>query len=404
MSKRSILALSVSLFAFEAMAQEPRWLVDARAREGKMGPAEIKSVDNWFKAKVPAKLIRPIEKSNGSYTVELDIGSVQPAYCEIVPDGFDQADMIRRSLDLMLSKLEEVQGKLEGRGLESADAGAWGNVPYLQAQWIYRVNDGKAPRLGGVKQISMQKDDQGIYCMHLDLGYTKSFQAVARAFAETFTSTSPVPTPYYQEIAVAAVNGMKLGVMTATLERDADGDTKAEETTSMLIPGAEGELHSQDAVHQQWIRPDASLINATHFIASDGEFGTSLALKRQDDAWIIEGDLDGKKFSETLKTNVSPGTWVGQAFALRKLLATDKAVGAELSMPQWTAEDPARLTDTKTKVLAKAGDKQFKGLLTAGKMTANVIINKATGMVDVAEMSVGGQQLKIERVYLHGGF
>ena len=266
------------------------------------------------------------------------------------------------------------------------------------------MNDGTAQRLGGVKQISMEKDGQGIYCMHMDLGYTKSFTAVARAFAETFTSTSPAPAPYYKDIAVVTLNGMKMGVATATLLRDEDGDTKAEESSSMLIPGPAGALHSKDSVHQQWIRPDASLINATHFIATDGELGTSLALKLADAAWVIDGSLDGKKFSETLKAVVPPGTWVAQALALRKLLATDNPVGAEHSMPQWLSEDPAELTDAKTKVLAKAGDKQFKALLTAGAMSANVTIDKTTGMVDVVDMAVAGQTMKIERVYTSGGF
>jgi len=405
MSKRLVLTLCVSVFALAAQADEPQWLKDARAREGKMGRAvELKSKDHWFKAKVPAKLISPIEKGEGSYTVELDIGSAQPAYCEVVPDGFDMADMIRRSLELMMPQLEKIQGKIELRSLDAVDAGAWGNVPYLQTRWIYRVNDGKEPRLGGVKQISMQKDGQGIYCMHLDLGYTKSFLAVAKGFAETFTSTSPVPAPYYKDIAVAVLNGMKIGIASATLERDEDGDTKAEESSSMLIPGPAGELHSKDAIHQQWIRPDGSLINATHFISTDGELRTSLGLKLADASWVIEGDLDGKKYSETLKADVPPGSWVAQALALRKLLARDNPVGAEHSMPQWLSDDPARLTDAKTKVLAKAGDRQFKGQVTAGAVTANVTIDKASGMVNAAEMSIAGQQMKIERVYLHGSF
>jgi len=405
MTKRVILAMSVCLFGLAAMAEEPQWLKDARAREGKPGKAvELRSKDKWFRAKVPAKVTDPIEKLEGSYTVSLDIGSEQPTYCEVVPDGFDMADMARRSLELMMEQIEKSQGKVELRALESTDAGVWGNVPYLQAQWIYRVNDGKAQRIGGLKQVSMEKDGQGIYCLHVDLGYTRSFTAVARAFAETFTSTSPVPAPYYKEIAVATLNGMKIGITMSTLERDEEGDTKAEESTSMLIPGASGALHSKDAIHQQWIRPDASLINATHFIASDGVLKTSLGLTLEDGAWIVKGDLDGKEFSQTLKADVPPGTWVAQALALRKLLATDNPVGAEHSMQQWAADDPARLTNAKTKVLARVGDKQFKGMLTAGEMTANATIDKATGMFAVVEISERGQKVTIERVYLDGSF
>ena len=57
------------------------------------------------------KALSPIEKGEGSYTVQLDIGSVQPAYCEVVPDGFDMADMIRRSLDLTMPQVEKSRAR-----------------------------------------------------------------------------------------------------------------------------------------------------------------------------------------------------------------------------------------------------------------------------------------------------
>jgi hypothetical protein len=146
------------------------------------------------------------------------------------------------------------------------------------------------------------------------------------------------------------------------------------------------------------------MINATHFIASNGELTTSLGLKIKDDLWVVEGDHDGKKIAETLKGDAQPGTWVAQAFALRKLLATANPVGAEHNMPQWLTEAPTRLSDAKTKVLARSGDKEFKALVTAGEMQANVTIETASGMIDVAEMELAGQKMKLERVYVTGTF
>src|SRR5262245_12961358 len=82
-----------------AEAQEPKWLIDARAREAKPMPArEIKSKDGWLTAKLPAKAVSEIEKVQGSYTLELDIGADTTAYCEVVPGGVDMADIIRLTL------------------------------------------------------------------------------------------------------------------------------------------------------------------------------------------------------------------------------------------------------------------------------------------------------------------
>ena len=73
-------------------------------------------------------------------------------------------------------------------------------------------------------------------------------------------------------------------------------------------------------------------------------------------------------------------------------------------MSSWLANDPGKLTDARTKVIAKAGDKQFKALATAGDMNATVTIDKATGTVDAAEMKIGGLEMTVERVYVKGAF
>jgi hypothetical protein len=406
MSKRLLAALSVFLVSFAAQAaEEPQWLKDARAREGKaVRPAEIKSKDNWFKAKVPAKVVGDIEKVEGSYTVELNLGGEQPAFCEIMPDGFDMADMLRRNLEFTMGQVAEAQGKVELRMLEAIDAGVFGNVPYLQAHWIYRVNDGTAARVGGFKQIAMEKNDQGIYCAHVDLGYNQTFAAVAKAFADTFQSTSDTPPPFYEEIMIATMAGKKMGIALTTLERDKDGDTKAVETTALLVPTPDGKLISQDAVHLEWIRPDASLINATHFIAKDGELTTSLSLNVVEEAWVVDGELDGKKVNEKLKTDTQPGTWVATALGLRKLMATENPVGAEHRIAAWMADDPIKLTDARTKLLSKVGAKQFKALATAGEMSATLTLDKESGTVELAEIKMDPLELKLERVYVKGSF
>ena len=405
MSKRVLIGLSVLFATFTQAAEEPQWLKDARAREGKPVPAaELKSKDSSFKARVPAKVVGDIEKLEGSYTIEFNIGGEQPAYCEIVPDGFDLASMLRGTLDITMEQVEKSQGKVEARSIESIDAGLFGEVPYLQTQWVYRVNDGKAQRLGGLKQISMEKGGQGIYCAHADLGYVKTFNTLVKAFAETFESTTTTPTPYYFEVAIASALGMKVGIAITTLVRDDDGDTEAKQATAMLIATPDGVVHSQDGVSQEWIRPDASLISATHFIATDGELVTSVSLKTGEDAWIIEGDHEGKKLAEKLKPDAQPTSWVAQAQALRKVLATANPVGVEHSMPQWLSHDPTRLIDYKTKVLGKLGDKQFTALATSGDLQARVTVDKATGMVATAEMDIGPQIITMERIYLKGSF
>ena len=196
---------------------------------------------------------------------------------------------------------------------------------------------------------------------------------------------------------------MKSGIAMMTLEKDADGDTKTEEITAMMVPAAGGVLHTQDAVHKEWTRPDATMINAAHFIAENGELNVSLALKAVEETWVIEGQLQGKDVSFKLPADSAPGTWVAQAMGIRKLLAGANPIGGEYSLPMWLAADPAKLTDAKTKVLAKSGASDFSGRATAGAIEAAVILDK-NGSVSSANMQVGAQKVSIERIFVSGSF
>jgi hypothetical protein len=406
MLARVLVLLSLSLCISAARADEPQWLKDARARESKpVEPREFKSKDKFLKGTAPAKVVGTIEKAEGSYSIEFDIGSEASVYCEVVPDDFDMADMIRRTSDITMAEVEKVHGKIEVREIERLDAGAFGNVPYLAATWIYTANAGKGAMAGGLKQVSMSKNGVGIYCAHVDLGYTKSFQAVASAMAKTLETTAPATeVPYYQEIATMSLGAMKCGVTIATLTRDADGDTRARQTTAFLMPGAAKNVVSQDAIHTEFVTPDAGMINALHVIASNGELTTNLSLKPKDDLWVVDGDLQGKHVNVTLKKDAQPGTWVAQALQLRKLLAGPNPVGAEHTIQQWTSEDPGKLTAAKTKVLAKIDNAHYSALGSLGPMTATMTLDAGSGMANAAEMQMGSQKVKLERVYVEGSF
>jgi hypothetical protein len=404
MSGRVVLTSWMLLCAMGTQAEEAKWLTDARAREGKIGtPKEFKSKDTWLKARVPGKVKGAVDKVEDSYSIEIDFGGESGAYCELVPDGFDMADMIRRTLEMTMQQVAENQGKLESRVLEYTDAGAIGNLPYLKTRWLYRVNDGKEVRLGQFKQFATLKRGHGLYCAHLDIGYVKSFDAVTRSLAETLETATDTPTPYYQEIAVAMLGGTKSGIAMMTLEKDADGDTKTEEIIAMMVPAAGGVLHTQDAVHKEWTRPDATMINAAHFIAENGELNVSLALKMVEDSWVIEGELQGKELNLKLAPDSKPGTWLAQALGIRKLLAGGNPVGREYSLPMWLAADPARLTDARTTLLAKSGANDFSARATAGVIEAALILDK-NGSVSSANVQVGPQKVIFERVFVSGSF
>jgi hypothetical protein len=406
MKRRALLAFCLGLGAMAAQAADfPKWLVEARARESKpIAPREVRSKDNWLIAKVPARAVGAIEKVDSSYSIEFDHGDGASIYCEVVPDGIDLADMVRVSAHSTLKRLADLQGEIEMQQIDKLDAGVFGDVPYLSISWLYTVKSAKGPLIGAFKQISMKKDETGIYCAHVDVGYTKTFENIVRALAATLQTADVHRTPYYHEVATVSVGATKSGVVIITLERDAEGDSVATQKTSILLPAPAGNVTSQDSVNIEWIDSDAALINAVHIIARDGELTSNLKLNAKDGQWVVDGEMQGKAVSTRLEQDAHPGTWVAQAWQLRKLLAAPGAVGAVHTIPMWASSNPAKLTDGTTKILAKIDDRRYHALSKIGTLNADVTLDAETGLPSDAEIKMGPQKMKLERVFVSGAF
>lgn len=391
---------AVALTAHAMAADEPKWLEDARAREaGSLQANALSSKDGWFKAKVPGKSTVPIEKEKGSYSIEIDIGADANINCEVYPDGIDLAHVLRKTAQNTFENIEKVQGKIEVRELESTDAGAHGDVPYLQTQWVYLLAEGK--QLGGLKQVSLRKKDHGIYCSHEALGYAKTFAAVAKAFAMTFEAKSEELPPYYTEILTSTLGGNKIGVATMILARDAEGDIQARHSNALLLPLENGAVTTEDSYQTEWTDQDGAMINALQFSSTDGEVDADAKLQLKDGDWVIEGEFQGKKIAHKLAAGAEPGSLLGQMLELRKLLASDKPVGAQHSSPMWTEADLSKLIDVKTKVLARRDARSFTAVGDIAGMKIDLVLDP-NGSAHSAQMRIGPQVVKMERIYQQG--
>jgi hypothetical protein len=398
-----VLLLAMSMGAHGA--DEPKWLKDARAREIKsQKTTEIRSADGWFRATTPGKLVNPIVKESGSYSLELDVGGDGGVHCEVYPEGVDLANALRVTLDGAIKNIEATQGKIEVRALEGRDAGAFGAVPYISLTWLYRVSTPKGAMVGALKQIVMEKGKHAVYCAQNDLGFTRTFVDIARAFAATLRTQEPPGTPHYTEIATVSLTGARIGFIASSLERDAEGDTRVRQLSAMLIATDDGAVQSQDSTQIHWLRGDGTLINAASSEVSNGELTNNLSLNDVEGTWTVEGEVQGKKVKTTLPKGSKPGNWVAQARELRTLLAEPNAVGREHSMGIWLADNPERISMTKTRILAKRGDKHFTARAEVEGMVADLVLEKSTGMTDVADIKMGPVAMKLERVYVDGTF
>ena len=397
--------IAIALFAQLplALADEPQWLQDARARESKpIAARKLKSMDGWLKARVPAKAVGPIIKLEDSYSIKLDIGAASPIYCSVMIGDINLADTLRRAADATLTKLEAAKGKIENREIEKLDAGAYGEVPYIAVTWHYAADGARGLMAGGIKQVAMTKNGVGMYCAHVDLGYVATFQAVTRALAGSLETTSPRHAPYYQEISAMSLGTTRCGVAFSTLTRDVEGGSIAREVTTLLLPGTQKNGISLDATHVEYIDSNARMLSASHVTTSDGEVTNNLALNPKDGDWRVEGELQGKHVSVALPKGAPPGTWVAQALELRKILAAPDAAGSEHSIGLWTSSDPGKLTLSKLKVLQQIDTMRYRAVGSTGVVNANMTLDALTGRASATEIRIGPQQVSIERVHVSG--
>jgi hypothetical protein len=408
LQRNPFILVVLSLLASPVPAQEPDWLVDARAREGKTTSArEIRSPDGWFKARVPAKLAGKVEFEDDAYSMTFDIGTGTPVHCEVIRDGFDPANLLRATASLTFEQLEPLQGRIEGKAVERVDAGAIGLSPYLEADWRYTANDGTGAKVGLVKQATAQKNGHGIYCSHIEIGYSRTFRDIFRSLVESIEmpSAEGQGEAYFVELGTMRMGDMRIGVSMTRLVRDEEGDTRATTASSMLVPAGGGSVHAQDTFTTEWVRPDGSLINQSHVELSNGEIGARLSLVETDeDGWWVEGEHMGKALEQSIEATGAPASSLRQAWQRRELLAGSNPVGGELAGMAWLAADPARFSDWRVEVTGAAAEGTYAARESIAGIVIDTVLDPATGLPVRFSMPLGPLTLEAERVALHGSF
>jgi hypothetical protein len=402
-----LLSLSLLLFLTglsKAMADEPQWLVDARAKEGQLiEPHTVASVDKRISFSIPVALSGAMKEDKDSYEALFTLGPNAVADCEILNSDVDVAALLRETARSTFSdRIEKAQGKIEKRFVEHIDADVAGATPYLAVSWLYRVNDGKGAKAGGLRQYAAARSGHGIYCALNDLGYEKTFATVARALISSLKTKDDAEMPYYSEVSVATLGSMRIGYSNVEMRRDKDGDTKLVDTSALLFTATSESLQSDDEFHVEWFAPDGALINSKRVTSSNGEIEMDLALKPdKGEKWRVEGKFKGKEVKEIISGEV-PSSWLSQTYMLRSLLAKQDPIGAEASDSEWLAVDPGRFTETRLKVLAAVDAKSYSVRQTAANTSADLVVDRVTGGVLRGVIQLGPTSVTFDRIFVQG--
>ena len=384
-------------------ADEPEWLTKARAIEAEPAPmVDIRSPDGGLTARVPAKLAGPITRDEDEYLMQFDVGPDAVVTCELVFDGFDTAGILRVAADVTFEDVGKSLGKVEASTVEALDAGAWGQYPYLAADWIYRVASPEGAQVGGVKQVSVDLHQHGLYCAVVSIGYQQTLRSIARSLAETLKFDGAAPPPKYREITTISIDKTKIGVAVSEVTVDADGDLRTEIRSSSLLPVGAGVVVAQESMLIEWTDPKGSLLNAAQVNVRNGESVVELKLNpEQDGAWHIVGTSRGKAFDNVVGS-AAPTSSYALAVKRRDAMAGKQPVGYEATDQVWTTFDPSRLLESRIRITERTPDGSYRAQEKIGDYTVDGVLDPSTGWPSTASTPLGPKTLTATRIYTSG--
>lgn len=410
--KKYLLALAALVFAHGPFsvarsADEPAWLTEARAREGKLiKPVTIKSSDGAFQAQVPAKLTSgKIEKGESGYYLAFDIGSSSPLECILDPDGIDMASTLGSVDKTLFPEFEKHQGKIDRKIVQSTDAGAIAGNPFLSVKWLYSADDGKGKRVGGLNHLAASTRAFGIHCFNSDLGFEKTFRQVITALLESLRVKDIGSKPYYSEIAIAELRGKRIGVTSTVMIRDKDQDTELTTTTAMVSMTADGLLRGRDIYSIAWLAQDGALINAAHITSDNGEIDGNLKLRRDDDEqWQVTGTFKQKPIDAKLPAAATPESAIEQTHKLRKYFADGAPEGTKFDSTRWLpSADPTRFVSVVTTIGKTVGDRIDVHENESG-VDIDYVAEKPTANFVSGVMEMGPTSMEITRIFVQGSY
>jgi hypothetical protein len=386
-----------------AAAEEPQWLLDARAKEGQLIESHVvTSADERISFSVPVALSGKVKKRKNNYEASFTLGPDAVADCQIFNTSIDPAALLRETARTTFADVEKAQGKIEHRVIEGIGAGVAGATPYLSIAWRYRINDVRGTSVGALRQYAAGMPGHGIYCALNNLGYANTFEKVVVSLIGSLNTQNDEEIGYFSQVSVASIPGMRFGFSALSMHRDGGGGTIAVETNSLLIPLALDTLKSRDTFYVEYIKPDGAMINAKRIVSINGEIETNLDLKRSEGkSWLVEGKLDGKDLKQTITGGV-PSTYLSNIKLMRSLLTKEVRIGAQVTETAWIGDHPRQFTPMTLEVLAGIDANSVSVRQSGGNESLDVVVDRATGEPIRGIAHPGSVEIKFERIYVQG--
>lgn len=318
----------------------PKWFKDAAARNVDVKKqSKIKIPELGIDGQVYGKASLNTTGDNFWYFT-IDIGTDVPVECYVFTAFDGPSNSLYGVVRESLKSVETIYKKPITNTMNySINVGVIDSAPYLSLDTFYSAGEGSEMVSGVLKAMSALSGDNLQICLHNELGYEASFEKVYTSFVSAFEQAQ-AKDEFYSVIYKLSINGMPMGFGSEKMSKDQDGDVYSAIASSMLVPVDASNVSRADSMASEWSTPDGNLINQNKYSVENGALSMQFDVSWVNDAWNVEGQLQGKDVAFTLEHKESISSLYGSYLETVKLLQSDDE-SSEIYM--WNELNPSAI-------------------------------------------------------------
>jgi hypothetical protein len=394
-----LLALSFSAKAADLVNLDefPGWFKELIKKDKKVRKKSKLSIEQFNVDKKVKGKFKLIDQDEGYWYYHADIGTDVPVECHVYTEFDGPANSLHSLVEHSLKGAVASYDKaLAGQYNYALDTGVIGDTPYLMLETLYNLGEG-AERVSGILKGLSAKTSQSLQiCLHNEVGYRQAFFSVFESFITAFTENDE-NSEFFEPIYKFSFNDIPVGYGREQYTIDSDGDVALINDTALILPVDASSISRTDSVSTSWSSPDGSLINTTEYSIENNVLSSEFDLSYKDDAWHVDGKLQGKAVNSVLEH----GNWLASGFGsyveLASLIASENE-SSEFHM--WVSDaDPTAAIKVTVNKLKDNPNGNFKIDMGPIEMTYQ---GDEHGIIENGYIEQAGVKMKLELMHLKG--
>ena len=324
--------------------------------------------------------------------VKVPLGSGGELDCLVYPEAIPAGTTIARVLGEVGKSVHFERVRLVDVSVVEANPAA-----YIEADYT-APDDAGGKLFGQFKMMLYASPDNPAMCMHDEVGYRASFRRISEGLFRSLRLADADPAPRYTEIHVARLGQALMGFVHIALADGKEDRQIVSWDQALFFPKTPGTFAYADNSTTEVADDRGNTVMAFYSNLKDGQTQSSVRVDRTAQGqYTVKGERQGKPVEGTFRSRGKRGLISSRAVVdeLRKTLLSGKA--SDLTIEEYhTNTDPTRTIDVQYK---RQKERTVTFLQDGTEMTT---VRDERGWMEKASMSVGSQQVSVERVFVRG--